>query len=192
MDLRMKRLLYLRNRACEIDEHAALAHDIHREAFGLKVAGQRRNVRNGRTELRADRLRRKPLVIAGIAGLVQRFHLRVKRGLPLPRALQHKLNMLHSRRRVASTEVLRGRHLPMNGAPRRHQTAAIDSLRDKLSSRRSELGTNRRRNGGLRRNGQPQAPHREQPKHHRTPEPYHPRSPRKTGIGQSRAKAERR
>jgi hypothetical protein len=48
-------------------------------------------------------------VIARIAALVQCFNFGIEGRLPLLRSLQHKLNLLHCGRRIASAKILRGR-----------------------------------------------------------------------------------
>ena len=139
VDLRLEAVLDLRGRARKVDERAAGRDEVDGEAFGLEIGGENRDIGVGETELRADDGRREPVMIAGVAGSVERFDLGVEGGLALGWALEEQLDVLHGKRGLDFAEVGKGADAGTHGAGDGRDLGAVDVLRDERARRGAEL-----------------------------------------------------
>ena len=168
----MKTSLHLRHRTAEVDKHPALAHAVDPETLRLQVSRQRRDVGSSRSELGPNCLRRQPLVVLGIAVLMQRHHRCVERRLPLLGTPQHKLNMLHRFQRVACSQVHGRCHLAGDRATRGRQSASIHGSRDQRPRRKLDAHSGRR----ILRGNWKRKPHRKPAEHDSAPSASRPRT----------------
>ena len=147
MNLGLEDRFSLRGGSAEDDVVTSASHALNAEALGLEPRSKLLNVVGAEAELIGILLRRQPLVVAGIAVLVQRDNLCVESRLPLLWPLQHKLYVFHRCRRVARAQVLCGCDLAGHRALCRRKTAAINRPRDQRPWRRAKLSSDLRSYG---------------------------------------------